>query len=54
MESIRTAYDIAHGETEEYGSHLWLEDYREWLENTAREEGLDFYEYHELLASLLA
>lgn len=40
---------------EEHQPYLWLEDYIERLEEkAAREEFLDSYEYHSLVASLLA
>lgn len=40
---------------EERHHYLWLEDYIERLEEkAAREEFLDSYEYHSLIASLLA
>ena len=40
---------------EEYDSHSWLEDYIERLEGkAARQEFLDSYEYHSLIATLFA
>jgi hypothetical protein len=44
----------ARGE-EEHRLYLWIEDYLEQLEGkAARKESLDSYEYHALIASLLA
>ena len=54
VECVATAYSSARDE-EARGPYSWLENYVERIEaQIAREECLDSYEYHAVMASLLA
>ena len=53
-ERVTTVPISARGE-ENHSSHTWLEGYIDRLEGErARKEFLDSYEYHEIMATLLA
>ncbi len=50
-----TAVPSSARDEENHSSHTWLEGYIERLEGErARKEFLDSYEYHEIMATLLA
>ena len=50
-----TAVPSSARDEENHSSHTWLEGYIEGLEGEkARKEFLDSYEYHEIMATLLA
>ena len=54
VEGVATVPSNAHDE-EDHVSHVWLESYIAQLEGgKARKEFLDSYEYHEIMATLLA
>ena len=54
VEGVATVLSNAPNE-ENHFSHVWLEGYIERLEGEkARQEFLDSYEYHEIMATLLA
>jgi hypothetical protein len=54
VEGVATVPSSAH-DREDYFSDVWLESYIERLEGEkARKEFLDSYEYHEVMATLLA
>jgi hypothetical protein len=54
VEGVATVPSSARDE-ENYSSHAWLEGYIERLEGEkARKVFLDSYEYHEIMATLLA
>jgi hypothetical protein len=54
IEGVATVRSNARDE-ENHFSHVWLEGYIERLEGEkARKEFLDSYEYHEIMATLLA
>jgi hypothetical protein len=54
VEGVATVPSSAH-DKEDHVSHVWLESYIARLEGgKAREEFLDTYEYHEIMATLIA
>ena len=55
VEHVATAYGSSTRDEEACSPYLWLDSYDERIERrVTREDCLDFYEYHAVLATLLA